>query len=277
MNEINSRQEEGRPMLDFSAIRTALIDVDGVLYRGKSVLPGVPPLLNFFEQQGIRYACITNNGSLTPQQYEQKLAGLGIMIGASHILTSALVTSRYLRDNYPRGTPIYAIGMHGLHDALFGDGYFVEQAQQPQVVVLGPDFEVTYEKLKLGALAIRAGAQFVLTNPDYTLPTEAGLIPDAGALAAGLQSATDVAPLVIGKPEPPMFRVALDLLGGAPDTALVIGDRLETDIAGARNAGLSSALVLTGVSRRDDLEPSPHKPDAVYADLPALLAAWQAA
>jgi 4-nitrophenyl phosphatase len=134
---------------------------------------------------------------------------------------------------------------------------------------------VTYEKLKLGALAIRAGAQFVLTNPDYTLPTEAGLIPDAGALAAGLQSATDVAPLVIGKPEPPMFRVALDLLGGAPATALVIGDRLETDIAGARTTGLSSALVLTGVSRRDELEASPHKPDAVYADLPALLAAWR--
>lgn len=262
-------------MLDLSRIRTVLLDVDGVLYRGQTVLPGVSDLLAFFDQRDITSICITNNGSLTPRQYQHKLAGMGIPMAVERVVTSALVTGHYLRETYPRGTSVYAIGMGGLHEAIFGDAYFVEQAQQPRVVVLGPDFAVTYEKLKLGCLAIRAGADFVLTNPDLTLPTEDGLVPDAGSLSAALQAATDTMPVVVGKPEPPMFHTALALVHGHAETALVIGDRLETDIAGARKAGLHSALVLTGVSRRDELVTTSHQPDAVYTDLPALLSAWR--
>ncbi len=262
-------------MLDFSTIRTVLIDVDGVLYRGKQVLPGGADLLALLDAHRIPYACLTNNGSLTPQQYEQKLASLGVYIPAARLITSAEATRHYLHAHYPRGTTVYAIGMQGLHEALFADGYLVEQVQQPRVVVLGPDFATTYEKLKRGCLAIRAGADFILTNPDRTLPTEEGLIPDAGALSAGLQAATDVAPLVIGKPEPTMYQIALELLGGSPAQTLMIGDRLETDIAGAHNAGTRSVLLLTGVSRRDELADSPYQPDAVYDDLPQMIAAWR--
>ncbi len=264
-------------MLDFSAIRTVLFDVDGVLYRGGVALPGVREIFAFCAQRDIAYACITNNGSMPPQQYEQKLAAMGIQVNAAHILTSALATFHYLRATYPRGTTVYAIGMHGLHEALFDDGYLISDERQPRVVVLGPDFEVTYDKLKIGCLAIRAGADYVLTNPDKTIPIAEGFVPDAGALSAALEASTGITPVVVGKPEPLMFRTALERLGGTANTAMVIGDRLETDIAGAHNAGLYSALVLTGASQQEDLATSPYQPDAVFADLPALLSAWQEA
>lgn len=249
--------------------------MDGVLYRGKTALPGVAEMLAFFDAQGVAYGCITNNATMTPQQYEQKLAAMELGISADRVLTSALVTNHYLRANYPRGTTIYAIGMQGLLEPLFGDGYFVAEEQAPQLVVQGADFTITYEKLRRGCLAIRNGARYIATNPDRTFPTEEGLIPGAGAISAALIAATDVEPLVIGKPQPTMFQVAMELLGGTPTTTLVIGDRLDTDIAGARNAGLPSVLVLTGVSARADLAASPEQPDGVFADLPELLAAWQ--
>ncbi|NJP05814.1 MAG: HAD-IIA family hydrolase [Chloroflexaceae bacterium] len=264
-------------MLHLASIRTLLIDIDGVLYRGKTVLPGAEQLIAFCQKHGIAFACITNNGSLTPQQYEQKLAAIGLHIPVKVIFTSALVTGYYLRSTYPRGTSVYAIGMRGLHEAIFHDDALVAGERQAQVVVLGPDFEVTYEKLKIGCLAIRNGADFIVTNPDRTLPTEEGLIPDAGALAAALEAATDITPLVIGKPQPAMFRLAMEHLQGQPASTLVIGDRLETDIAGARNAGVQSLLVLTGVSQRSELASSPYQPDAVFDDLPAVLHAWHKA
>ncbi len=264
-------------MLDFASIRTLLFDMDGVLYRGKTRLPGVPEILEFCQRRNIAYACITNNATMTPQQYEQKLAEMGIAIPGARVLTSALVTNRYVRDNYPPGTTIYAIGMRGLTEALFDDGYFVPQAERPQLVVQGADFDLTYEKLKLGCLAIRHGAHFIATNPDRTFPTEQGLIPGAGAIMAALQTATGVEPLVIGKPQPTMFRIALELLESVPEHTLMIGDRLDTDIAGARQAGLRSVLMLSGVTGRAELETTSHQPDAVFEGLPQLLAAWQSA
>jgi 4-nitrophenyl phosphatase len=258
-------------------IRAVLFDMDGVLYRGKTALPGVTELLAFLDQHAIAYGCITNNATMTPQQYEQKLTAMEIAIPAQRVLTSALVTNYYLRANYPRGTTVFAIGMRGLRDALFSDEYFVPNKQSPQLVVQGADFEINYETLKRGCLAIRAGAQFIATNPDRTFPTEEGLTPGAGAITAALQAATDVEPLVIGKPQPTMFHVAIELLNSTPETTLVVGDRLDTDIAGAQNAGLPSALVLTGVSTRDEVAQSQHQPDLIYDGLTKLLDAWRTA
>jgi 4-nitrophenyl phosphatase len=262
-------------MIDFSSVRTLLFDMDGVLYRGKTQLPGARDMLAFCEREGIAYACITNNSTNTPQRYEQKLAHMGMAVPAEQVLTSALVTGRYLRNHYPHGTQVYAIGMEGLHRALFDDGYFVPEETQPQLVVQGADFDITYEKIKRGCLAIRAGARFISTNPDKTFPSEEGLIPGAGALLAALQASTGVEPEVIGKPQPTMFRVALELLDSSAEHALMIGDRLDTDIAGAQNAGLRSILVLSGVTRREELEQSSIQPDAVFDGLSDLLAAMQ--
>lgn len=264
-------------MFDFSRFRTLLLDMDGVLYRGQQVLPGVHKLLQFCNQHDIAYACITNNATRTREQYGQKLAALGIPIAQEYVFTSALITSHYLRQHYPPGTTVYAIGMDGLVQALFDDGYFVPTDETPQLVVQGADFLLTYDKLKRGCLAIRAGATFIATNTDRTFPSEEGLVPGAGSLVAALQAATDVEPLVVGKPQPIMFQVALEMLQGKPETTLVIGDRLDTDIAGAQNAGLANVLVLTGVTRREDVAASPHQPDAVFDDLIAVYEAWQRA
>jgi len=263
-------------VFDLKPFTAALLDMDGVLYRGQMPLPGVNEMLAMFARRGITYACVTNNSTLTPEQYEDKLAAMGIAIPAARVITSSVAPRRYLETPVPRGTSAFYIGMEGLREALFGDGYFVYDEQKPQIVVSGLDMGATYAKLTIAALAIRAGARFVGTNPDLTLPTEAGLVPGAGSLQALLTAATGVTPLVIGKPEPTMLHAAIDILEADPQHTLVIGDRLDTDIAGAAAAGLASALVLTGVTTQDDLKHSPLQPDAVYAGLPELVAAWQA-
>lgn len=259
---------------DLHRFDAVLLDMDGVLYRGHVPLPGVNEMLAFFDRRGIGYACVTNNATLTPAQFAAKLAGMGIGIPAERIVTSPVATRRYLENHAPRGTPIYYVGMEGLREALFGDGYFVYDERRPAFVVVGLDMEATYAKLKTATLAIRAGARFIGANPDLTLPTDEGLLPGAGALLALLRAATDVEPFVIGKPAPAMFHAAIELLGADPRRTLMIGDRLDTDIAGARAAGIAAALMLTGVTTPDVLERSAVEPDAIYAGLPELIGAW---
>jgi 4-nitrophenyl phosphatase len=261
-------------LFNLSQFNAVLLDMDGVLYRGQLPLPGVNAMLALFERRGIAYACVTNNSTLTPEQYEAKLAIMGIAIPAAQVITSSVATRRYLETQLPQRTLAYYIGMAGLREALFGDGYFVYDEQHPQVVVSGLDSGVTYAKLKIATLAIRAGARFIGTNPDLTLPTEEGLVPGAGSIQALLTAATDVRPLVIGKPEPTMMHAAITILHADPQRTLVIGDRLDTDIAGAAAAGLASALVLTGVTTMADLTLSALQPDAIYAGLPEMVAGW---
>lgn len=261
-------------MLTLTHIRAVLFDMDGVLYRGSQALDGVGELLALLDGRGIGYACITNNASMTPEQYETKLARMGIAMPAERVVTSATATAHALRAEYPRGTRVFIVGMRGLRDALLADGHFVEDDVLPELVVQGADFELTYEKLRRATLHIRGGARYIATNPDRTFPAEEGLIPGAGAIMAALVAATDSTPTVIGKPGPAMFHVAAALLGATPAATLVIGDRLDTDIAGAIAAEMPSALVLTGVSTRAEAEAGPDRPDAIFEDLPALIAAW---
>jgi HAD superfamily hydrolase (TIGR01457 family) len=261
-------------MIDLSHFNAILLDMDGVLYRGNLPLPGVGALLALCERRRIAYACVTNNSMLTPEDYQAKLAAMGIAMPAARVITSSIATRRYLEHEFPRGTPAFYIGMRGLREALIGDGYFVYDEQHPQVVVSGLDMELTYRKLKIATLAIRAGARYVATNPDFTLPTDEGLVPGAGSIVALLRTASDVAPTVIGKPAPAMFQTAIEILGAEPDRTLTIGDRLDTDIAGAAAAGLASALVLTGVATRAQLVQSTLQPGMVFAGLPELVATW---
>jgi HAD superfamily hydrolase (TIGR01457 family) len=263
--------------LSLATIRAVMFDMDGVVYRGARALSGVNEMLAFLLEHDIGYACITNNASRTPQQFADSLHAMGISVPAERIITSSIATSVWLRAKVPRGTTVYAVGMDGLRSALFGDDYFVEQHLNPEYVVVGADFEMTYAKLKTACLAIRAGSTFIGTNPDTTFPSEEGIIPGVGAFILALEAATAQKATIIGKPERAMFDAALQLLGASPDTALVVGDRLDTDILGAKRAGVRSALVLTGVSTEEELAGSDIQPNAVYADLPALLAAWQQA
>ncbi len=263
------------PTIDWGGTRAVLFDMDGVLYRGPLPLPGVDELLRFLAEMGVAYACITNNTSRTRRQFSEKLQAMDIHVPPERIITAATATSVWLRERAPRGTTIYAIGMEGLHNALFADGYFVEQPQRPEYVVVGGNFELTYAMLKTACLAIRAGAQFVGTNPDTTFPSDEGIIPGAGAIIAALEAATEQKPMIIGKPERALFDAALHMLGVPANQALVVGDRIDTDILGAHRAGIPAAMVLTGVSTAAELDRSEVRPNAVFDDLPHLQAAWQ--
>ncbi len=263
--------------LDLSTIRAVLFDMDGVLYRGDLPLGGVNELLVFLETRAIPYVCITNNAMRTPAQFAAKVQAFGLRVPADRIVTSSVATNVYLRSVAPRGTPIYAIGMEGLFEPLFGDGYFVLDERAPRYVVVGANFELTYAKLRTACLAIRAGATFIGTNPDRTFPAADGIIPGCGAILAALQAATDQQPIIIGKPEAAMFEAALKLLAANPSTTLIVGDRYDTDILGGAKAGLKTALVLTGVSDAAEAQRGPTMPDAIITDLGELLHAWRAA
>ncbi len=263
--------------LNFRRVKAVLFDMDGVIYRGNLPLPGVNELLAFLEAHDIQYACITNNSTRTSAQFAAKVQSMDLHIPAERIITSAVATNLYLRSIAPRGTPIFAIGMEGLIEPLFSDGYFVLDEQTPRYVVVGGDFDLTYAKLRTACLAIRAGATFIGTNPDTTFPAEDGIIPGCGALLAALRAATSQEPLIIGKPEPALFDAAIALLGAQPSTTLIVGDRYDTDIVGGARAGLATAMVLTGVSTAEEAAQGPVATDLIVNDLPTLLSLWHQA
>lgn len=258
----------------FERIRHLLVDLDGVLYRGTTAIPGAPPFISWLRAQGIDFRLVTNNATLTPGQYASKVAGMGIEVSEDEIFTSALATALYLLEQRQNGQTAYAIGEDGLMDALRRANVRIV-TERPDWVVVGLDRHVTYEKLAIAALALEAGARFVGTNPDTSLPTERGLAPGAGAILAALTATTGVEPIVIGKPQPLMLRLAMEQLGGTVHDTAMIGDRLDTDIQGANALGLSSVLVLTGVSTRAELAVSIADPTIVVENLEELTRRWR--
>jgi 4-nitrophenyl phosphatase len=249
--------------------------MDGVLWRGGDVLPGVDAFFAFLQQHDIAFALATNNSTKTVESYVEHLNRIGVPARPEHVITSSVATADYVSHHYPPGTPVYIIGQAGIREALAARGY-PEDPANAKIVVVGLDFEVTYDKLKTAALRIRAGADFIGTNGDRTFPTPEGLVPGNGSLLATIQTATDVEPIVIGKPETAMFTVALERLGTTADQTLMIGDRLETDILGAQRAGLPTALVLTGITTAEEARVAAIQADGVYDSLATLHAGWAA-
>ncbi len=257
-----------------SHIRSLIMDMDGVLYRLHTPLPGAAEFLEFLRQAGKRFILVTNNSTQTPAQFAAKLAGMGITASEECILTSAEATAQYLAGVAPPGTRVFVIGEHGIRAALEKHGFVLADDTQADYVVSGLDRQLTYDKLKIATLAIRAGARFIGTNPDATLPTEEGLIPGARPIQAALEVATGVRPLIIGKPEPAMMQLALQKLEAMPETTAVVGDGLETDIPGGRRLGLTTVLLMSGTTSPQQLARSALQPDLVYDDLAALHRAW---
>ena len=255
-------------------LRHLLIDMDGVLWRGEAPLPGLQAFFAFLRDQNIDYTLATNNASRTPDQYAEKLAGFDVQVPEANILTSSLVVAAYLRDVAPAGAPVYAIGEEGLVRALEDQGFVVTD-EDADYVVVGWDRTLTYQKLTTAVLLSHHGAAFVGTNPDVTYPTEEGPAPGNGAILAAIEAATKVEPIVTGKPEPRMYEEALRRMGAAPETTAMIGDRIDTDIAGAARAGLGTILTLSGITTRDDLKTSAVKPDLVCEHLADLLTQWE--
>lgn len=256
------------------SLRNLIIDMDGVLHRGNEVIPGARELIDFSRQQGIGFTLATNNATRTPQQFVDRLARMGLQVHTEEVLTSSLATASYLARIAPPGTEVFVVGMDGLRAALEEAGFrLVEDGAE--YVVAGMDFTICYDRLAQASLQIRAGAQFIGTNPDLTYPSERGILPGAGSLLAFLETASGVQPTIIGKPGTTMLEQALVRMGAQPDATAMLGDRLETDILAGQRAGLHTILVLSGVTDEVTLSRSEIQPDLVFNDVANLHATWK--
>lgn len=257
-----------------ASARGFIFDMDGVLYRGKAPLPGVRDLFNALTVRGIPFLLATNNSMATPAAYVQRMADMGVEVSEGNVQTSATATRDYLLGELPPDARILTVGMPALAEQLFSGTSFqqaTEDSTDPvAAVVVGLDLEFTYAKLRRAMEAIRGGARFVATNADATLPIEGGVQPGAGSIVAAIATASQVQPVIVGKPETLMMTKGIEVLGVASGDVVMVGDRLDTDIASGHRAGLRTALVLTGVSQRADLETAEILPDFVFTDLPAL-------
>ena len=268
-------------MEPFSNIRALIIDMDGVLWHGDQPMPGLTDFFLTLREQQIRFILATNNASLTPEQYVNKLAKMGVTVTQDEILTSGIATALYLGEHEdPSTTRVFVIGEDGAKEPLIERGftltdlYEVNTDSTPgkgaDIVVCGKDQTLTWDKLATATLNIRAGAKFIGTNADTTLPTEHGITHGNGAILAALQVATGVTPTIIGKPEPIIYQQAMALLGTDTSETIAIGDRLETDILGAVRTGIRSLMVLTGVSTEEDLKVSSYQPTWLMPDISAI-------
>jgi 4-nitrophenyl phosphatase len=256
-------------------IKSLILDMDGVLWKADAPVGDLPAIFDRIRARGLKVAFATNNGTRTPEQYVERLAGFGVRIEPWQVVTSALAVAGLLdkalsisprfpsssnigkerggRNNGPvRG--VFAIGEEGVMDALRSVGLEplpLEDADKAQAVVMGIDRQINFEKMCAAALLVRKGIPFYATNPDKTFPTPRGEIPGAGAWISVVVTATGVEPIYAGKPSPSLLEMARERLGTSKEETLVVGDRLETDIAGGQAAGMPVALVLSGVSTRE--------------------------
>ncbi len=262
--------------LRLTDVQNLLIDMDGVLYRGQTALDGAAELIRFLQTRDLGYLLVTNNSTLSPVQFTERLVGMGMDVAPEHILTSGVATAEYLRTLEPNGAGVFVVGEAPLIAELEKRGFHLT-GRDADYVVCGWDKGINFDKLRTATLAIRDGATFIGTNPDKTYPLENDLIPGAGALLAAISAATDVDPIIVGKPETIILEQSLHILGASAEDTALLGDRLDTDILGGKRAGIATIMVLTGISTPDEVEASELKPDILFPDLPALLSAWREA
>jgi HAD superfamily hydrolase (TIGR01450 family) len=255
------------------AYDVALLDLDGVVYIGGTAIPSAPPALQRAKAAGMHLAYVTNNASRTPAAVAGLLRSMEVPAEADDVVTSCQAAARLLADKLPAGAPVLVIGSTALRLAVRERGLrpVSTAASQPQAVVQGYAPGLDYQALAEGSLAVRAGALFVGTNADSTLPGQRGIQPGNGSLLRVIAHANQVEPVIAGKPELPLHHESIIRTGAR--RPLVVGDRLDTDIEAASRAGADSLLVLTGVSGAADLPAAPpeHRPTYLAATLDALL------
>ena len=260
--------------------------MDGVIWRGDAPIGDLKRIFALIQERGLKYAFATNNGSRTPEQYVERLGEYGVSIEKWQIVTSALGVAELLAERFsiisaspsePQKTEkikIFAIGEAGVLLALQDKGFetlSVESADQGQAVVMGIDRQINYEKMCAATLLVRRGIPFFATNPDKTFPTPRGEIPGTGAWISVVVTASGIEPTYAGKPLPTLLELARQRLGTTKEETLVVGDRLETDIAGGQAAGMPVALVLSGVSSRESGEAWRPRLDCIALDLVELV------
>ncbi len=253
--------------------RCLITDMDGVLWRGKQPLPGLAEFFQFLRARSVRFICATNNSSSTPEQIADRFHAFGTDVTPDEIVTSSVATADYLQTILPTGSKVYVIGMDGVRQAITRAGFVIAEDEAAAVVV-GIDWNLTYNQLKRATQLIRGGAKFIGTNSDATFPSPDGIIPGAGSLLAAIETATSVKPIVMGKPDVVLYEMALQRLGASIEETVALGDRLETDILGAVRLHMKSILVLSGVTTLEELAASDYQPDWVFEDIEALRKYW---
>jgi len=272
--------------IPFTNIDALIIDMDGVLWHGDRPIAGLSNFFKVLRKKSLAFVLATNNASHTSEQYINKLAGMGIKVAPEEILTSGMATASYLSENYPaKETRIFVLGEAGASQPLKEKGFTLTDIYQlnteespnlgADIVVCGKDETITWDKLSTATLNLNAGAKLIATNGDTSLPTERGLIQGNGAILAALHAATGKTATVIGKPEPIMYQQALAILGSTPERTIAIGDRLETDILGAVRTNMRSLMVLTGVSKHEDIDLIDYSPTWIMDDLIAVTQALE--
>src|SRR5688572_13887814 len=232
-------------------MKSYVLDMDGVLYRGNQLIPGAREFIERLQAGGHPFLFLTNNSQRTPLDFQRKLERMGVDVSEEHYFTSALATAAFLQSQKPGGTA-FVIGEAGLTHALYQVGYSLTDVD-PDYVVLGDTPSYDYAKIVHAVKLILGGAHFIATNPDVTGPQEEGIHPACGALAAPIERATGQQAYYVGKPNPLMMREALRRLDAHSEDAVMIGDRMDTDILSGLGAGMHTVLVLTGVTARADL------------------------
>jgi len=257
-----------------SYIKALIIDMDGVVWKSDTPIGDLPAIFNHIRERGLKFVFATNNSTKTSEQYVERLKGFGVDVEPWQVITSSQAAAHAVAKKFPAGTKIFIIGEDGVRVPLEEKGFeivSVENAPQAQAVVMGIDREITFNKMAEATLLVRSGVPFYATNTDKTFPTPRGEIPGAGAWISTITTATNVEPIVAGKPFPFLMDLSLEKLGAKKEETLVVGDRLETDIAAGQGVGCPTALVLSGVSTREEADQWEPKIDIISKDLASLI------
>ncbi len=245
-----------------------LIDMDGVLIRGNRVIPGADEFIERLRARKIKFLVLTNNPIYTQLDLAHRLQRIGIRIEKDEIFTSAIATAHFLQMQSP-GCKAFVIGESGLQVALHDAG-IIQTDIEPDYVVLGETNTYNFELITKAVRLVAAGARFIATNPDPTGPSDRGILPATGAMAALIERATGRSPFFIGKPNPFMMRAALKFLGVHSEDTVMIGDRMDTDIVAGIQSGLGTVLVLTGVTTPEMIASFPYRPQRVVESVAEL-------
>jgi 4-nitrophenyl phosphatase len=257
-----------------SNIKALILDMDGVIWKGDTPIGDIVATFQRIRARGLKFVFATNNGTKSPEEYQEKLASLGVDIEAWQVVTSAIGIAFMLAQKYPRGTKVFMIGEDGIRVALEEKGFEIlstENAPEAKVFVMGIDGSINFQKVVEATLLVRAGIPFYTTNTDRTFPTPRGEIPGSGAWLSVITTATGIDPIIAGKPFPYLMELSLERLGTKNEETLIVGDRLETDIAAGQSVGCPTALVLSGVSSMEQAMAWNPKPDVIAESLAALV------
>ncbi|HET6370666.1 MAG TPA: HAD-IIA family hydrolase [Nitrospiria bacterium] len=242
--------------------------MDGVLVRGPHLIPGADLFIERLKAEGRKFLILTNNSERTPMDLEHRLNKIGLKVGADHIYTSALATARFLNSQRPKGTA-FVLGESGLMEALHDVGYVVTE-YHPDYVVVGDTQHYDHQRITQAIRLVHDGARFIGTNPDVTGPAESGIVPATGSLVALIEKATGRKAYFVGKPNPLMMRTALHQIQEHSENAVMVGDRMDTDVIAGIESGMETILVLSGVTRREDIDRFPYRPARIAESVAAI-------